>query len=199
MVLIELPHLFINIPSYSRSQNRSLKLGWSHARLSETTLRSESLIPPATETQLQSRSLHAWLLLSFEMFPLIFPHASPWMDVLLADPPNRLLSDMLRYVNRLGMSRVVDPEIFEGCVLWALCRTLSNSHVSRTLAHLSNLISSACHIHPAFYPTYPHSMPCSFISGHLPMLFFITCLFPLLLLNNNFLIFQDSGLCTVMT
>lgn len=117
MVLIELLHLFINIPAYSRSQNRSLKPGWSHARLSETTLCSESLIPPATKTHHQSWSLHAWLLLSFEIFPFIFPHPSPWMDVLLADLPNRLLSDRLRFVNRLGMSRVVDPEIFEGCVL----------------------------------------------------------------------------------
>jgi len=159
MVLIELLHLFINIPAYSRSQNRSLKPGWSHARLSETTLCSESLIPPATKTHHQSWSLHAWLLLSFEIFPFIFPHPSPWMDVLLADLPNRLLSDRLRFVNRLGMSRVVDPEIFEGCVLWALCRTLSNSHIPMTLAHLYNLISSACHIHPTFYSTHPHSTP----------------------------------------
>ena len=163
MVLIELPHLFINIPSYSRSQNRSLKPGWSHERLSETTLCSESLIPPATKTHLQSWSLHAWLLLSFEMFPFIFPHPSPWMDVLLADLPNRLLSDRLRFVNCLGMSRVVDPEIFEGCVLWALCRTLSNSHIPMTLAHLCNLISSACHIHPTFYLTHPHSTPYTFL------------------------------------
>lgn len=159
MVLIELLHLFINIPAYSRSQNRSFKPGWSHARLSETTLCSESLIPPATKTHHQSWSLHAWLLLSFEIFPFIFPHPSPWMDVLLADLPNRLLSDRLRFVNRLGMSRVVDPEIFEGCVLWALCRTLSNSHIPMTLAHLYNLISSACHIHPTFYSTHPHSTP----------------------------------------